>query len=485
MNFQFQTNDLYLIAPQIVLVGTALLLLIVEAFSKGQRRPEATWITLLGLAIAGAAVYTYNASATKLAFSGMVVNDKFSVFAYTIFLIIGALVTLVSHGYLTDERNEHGEFHALMLMSLVGMMFMASAGHLMMMFVALETMSIAIYALAGFMRTRENLEASFKYFILGGFASAFMLYGIAMIFGAVGSTHIRTIAQHLINTKSIADTPMLLAGVALLVVGFGFKVAAVPFHGWTPDVYQGAPTPVTAFMATGVKAAAFAAFFRVFALALPSMADFWVSALWVIAVATMTMGNFAAIAQRDVKRMLAYSSIAHAGYLLVGVITATPEAGSGVLFYLLSYAFMNIGAFACLIMISRKGDEGTTLEDIAGIGFRNPLLCAALTIFMFSMAGIPPTAGFIGKFMIFKAAINKEFYWLAILGVLNSAASVYFYLRVIVFMYFKERPEGAPETIRTFPGVTIATAIAVVAILALGVAPGMVVKIAMAAVAGF
>ena len=481
----FQISELYMIAPQVILTCTALVVLLVEAFGRGHRRPEATWISLLGIALAAWATWAYNAETSRLAFSGMIVNDKFTVFCYSIFLIIGALSVLISAGYLTDERNEHGEYHALLLMSVVGMMFMAASGHLMMMFLALETMSIAIYALAGFMRSRENLEASFKYFLLGGFATAFMLYGIALIYGAVGSTHIRLIAHQLLTVRALTDSPMLLAGVALLMVGFAFKVAAFPFHGWTPDVYQGAPTPVTAFMATGVKAAAFAAFFRVFSLAFPSMAEFWTMALWVIAVATMTMGNFAAIAQRDVKRMLAYSSIAHAGYLLVGVITATQEAGSGVLFYLLAYAFMNIGAFACLIMISRKGDEGTGLDDLAGIGFKYPLLAGALTLFMFSMAGIPPTAGFIGKFMIFKAAINKGFVWLAILGVLNSAASVYFYLRVIVYMYFKDRPEGAAEGIRTFPTVTLATAAAAVAVLLLGVAPGLVVKIAMAAVAGF
>lgn len=480
-----QSIDLYLISPQIVLAVTALLVLLASAFGKELSRHLSTWISLGGIVLAGAATLTYNANMVRMAFTGMVVNDNYTVFCYMIFLIIGALSVLLTSGYLADEQYEHGEFHALMLCALVGMMFMAASGHLMMMFLGLETMSIAIYALAGFMRTRENLESSFKYFLLGGVASAFMLYGIALIYGAVGFTHLRIIAQYFANARSLADSPMALAGVALVLVGFCFKVAAFPFHGWTPDVYQGAPTPVTAFMATGVKTAAFAAFFRVFAMAFPSMAEYWTTALWVIAIATMTMGNLAAIAQKDVKRMLAYSSIAHAGYLLVGVITATPEAASGVLFYLLTYAFMNIGAFACVIMISRKGDEGTSLDGYAGLGFKYPLLGAALSIFMFSMAGIPPTAGFIGKFLIFKAAINEGYIWLAVLGVLNSAASVYFYLRVIVYLYFRERPEGAAEGIRTYPSITFATVIAVIAVLALGVAPGYVVELAKAALPGY
>lgn len=481
----FQVADLYMIAPHLVIGCAALLVLMAEAFLRKGKGAAATFISLAGIAAAAVATLAYNTTTNRLAFKGMLVNDKFSVFCYMIFFVVGALSILISSSYLKEEENEHGEYHALMLMAMLGMMFMASSAHLMMFFLGLETMSIAIYALAGFMRTRENMESSFKYFLLGGFASAFMLYGIALIYGSVGSTHIRAIVVHLNNTPGLASSPMFLAGIALLLVGFCFKVAAFPFHGWTPDVYQGAPTPITAFMATGVKAAAFAAFFRFFSLGFGNAHEFWGMALWVIAVLTMTMGNFAAINQKDVKRMLAYSSIAHAGYLLIGVIAATPEAGSGILFYLLAYALMNIGAFACVIMLSRKGDEGTTLDDFAGVGFKYPMIAAALSVFMFSMAGIPPTAGFIGKFMVFKAAVNREFYWLAILGVLNSAASVYYYLRVIVCMYFKERPEGAHEGVRTSAATSAATIAAAALVLILGVAPGMVVKLAQAALAGF
>ena len=480
----FNMSDLDLILPPLVLVGTALLVLMVEAFGRGNRRPEATWISLLG--ILGAALTVVGTQHSgRLGFSGMVAGDSYAAFFNMIFCIIGALTFLVSAGYLKDERREHGEYHVLILLALAGMMLMASATHLMMLFLALETMSIAIYALAGFFRTKEGVESSFKYFLLGAFSSGFLLYGIALVYGALGTTQINEMVKQFALIQSPLQSPLLLAGVALILVGFLFKIAAFPFHVWTPDVYQGAPTSVTAFMATGVKAAAFAAFFRIFMVAFPQMSGLWTQILWVLAVATMTMGNFAAIAQRDVKRMLAYSSIAHAGYLMVAMVTATPEAGTGMIFYLLTYAFMNIGAFACVIMIGRQGNDATNLDDYAGIGFKHPALGAALTLFMFSMAGIPPTAGFIGKFLVFKAAINQGFFWLAILGVLNSAASVYYYLRVIVYMYFRERPEGAPEGIRSSFTTTFATAVAAAVILILGVAPGWVVKMAEAAVIGF
>ncbi len=477
----FQMSDLSWIAPEIALVATALLVLLVEAFSPGKRRTEATWLSIAGLIVAAyLALPGFGHNGTI--FSGMLAADGFGAFANLIFAIVGILTFLVSENYLRDERMEHGEYHALVLLSITGMMFMASATHLLMLFVALETMSIAIYALAGYLRTKEGVESSFKYFLLGGFSSAFFLYGIALVYGATGTTQIQGVLAYLTEEALTAHNAMFLAGISFILVGFGFKVAAFPFHVWTPDVYQGAPTSVTAFMATGVKAAAFAAFFRVFLVAFPAAAYVWAPVLWVVAVATMTMGNFAALAQHDVKRMLAYSSIAHAGYLLVGVITGTAEAGAGVLFYLMAYAFMNIGAFACVIMIGRKGNDATSLDDYAGMGFKFPLLGAALTVFLFSMAGIPPTAGFVGKFLLFKAAVHEGWYWLAILGVLNSAASVYYYLRVIVYLYFRERPEGAEEpAIRTSATTNLAALFAVAAILILGVLPGTVICLAEAA----
>ena len=479
----FVMSDLRLLSPHIIITGAALLILLLEAF--GDRAKSKTYLAFVGIAgIVGAALATPGLmGAPKMGFSNMLAGDNFAVFCYFVLYVVGILTLLVSPGYLQDEEKHHGEYYALILLALVGMMLMAGATHLLVMFLALETMSIAIYALAGFLRTGRSVESSFKYFILGAFASGFLLYGIALIYGAVGSTQLHAIAEHFAVVQGLSNSPLALIGVGLIAVGFLFKVAAVPFHVWTPDVYQGAPTSVTGFMATGVKAASFAAFIRVFFTAFPAVQMETSSVLWLLAVLTMTMGNFAAIVQNDVKRMLAYSSIAHAGYLLIGLVVGTAEAGAGMLFYLLSYAFMNIGAFACLIMVGRKGQDNTEFEALSGLGFKYPALGLALTLFMFSMAGIPPTAGFIGKFLIFKAAIHEGYYWLTILGVLNSAASVYFYLRVIVTLYFKPEPETPlVEKLRVGPAMIAGTVCAGVAVLYLGIIPGSVVELAEAAV---
>ncbi len=478
----FSTADLSLLAPHMVITATALLVLLIEAFSRGRRKGYLTYLGIAGIVVA-AFVTPGIFDAKRLGFSGMLAGDGFAAFVYFILYVVGALTLLVSEGYLRDERREHGEYQALVLLALVGMMLMAGATHLLTMFLALETMSIAIYALAGFFRTERGTEASFKYFLLGAFASGFLLYGIALVYATCGTTQIYEVMKYFAEVRGLTSSPMALAGLGLITVGFAFKVAAVPFHMWTPDVYQGAPTSVTAFMATGVKAAAFAAFVRVFFSAFQSLHVEWSGVLWVVAVLTMTLGNLAAIAQTDVKRMLAYSSIAHAGYILVGVVTGTPEASSAILYYLLAYAFMNIGAFACVIMVGRYGHENTGLDAYAGLGFKFPGLGLAMSLFMFSMAGIPPTAGFIGKFLIFKAAVHEGYYWLTILGVLNSAASVYYYLRVIVTMYFKPEPDTpVVESLRAGPSVALATLLAGIGVLYFGIIPGGVVKLAQEAV---
>lgn len=478
----FQMADLRLLAPHIVIAATALLVLLIEAFGGKGRKGYLAYLGIAGIAVA--ALFTPGLfGPQRLGFNGMLAGDGFAAFFYFVLYVVGVLTLLLSENYLRDERMDHGEYYALVLLALLGMMLMAGATHLMVFFLALETMSIAIYALAGYLRTEESVESGFKYFILGGFSSGFLLYGIALIYGACGTTQIYAVMKHFAEMSSLTSSPMAVIGVGLITIGFGFKVAAVPFHVWTPDVYQGAPTSVTAFMATGVKAAAFSVFLRVFLTAFQGFSVEWSAVLWVLAVLTMTMGNFAALVQTDVKRMLAYSSIAHAGYLLVGLVAGTAEAGSGMLFYLLGYAFMNLGAFACVIMVGRYGQENTNLESYAGLGFKFPLLGLAMTIFMFSMAGIPPTVGFIGKFLIFKAAIHQGFYWLTILGVLNSAASVYYYLRVIVTMYFREAPEQpVVEELRAGPGTLVATALAGVGVLYFGIIPGAVVQLAEQAV---
>ncbi|NTU59449.1 MAG: NADH-quinone oxidoreductase subunit N [Deltaproteobacteria bacterium] len=479
----FPLSDLTLIGPHIALTAAALLCLLAEAFGGAGRKGYLAWIGLAGIAVA-AYLNGCLFGPPRLGFSRMLAGDSFAAFFHGIILVVGALTMLVSDNYLADEGKNHGEYYCLVLLSMVGMLLMAGATHLLVFFLGLETMSIAIYALAGFTRTAENAESSFKYFLLGGFSSAFLLYGIALVYAAVGSTQLQDVMAFYKAQPALTSSPLAVAGLALVLVGFCFKVAAVPFHVWTPDVYQGAPTSVTAFMATGVKAAAFAAFLRVFLTAFHGQFADWSQVLWVVAVLTMTMGNFAAILQTDVKRMLAYSSIAHAGYLLVGLVVGTPAAGSGMLFYLLSYAFMNIGAFGCVIMAGRQGQENTTLDSWAGFGFRFPALGIAMTLFMFAMAGIPPTGGFIGKFLIFKAAVKEGYVWLTILGVMNSAASVYYYLRVIVVMYFTEPAAGASpvEKLRSSALSVGAALISGVAILWLGVAPARVVAIAEEAV---
>ncbi|HKG80151.1 MAG TPA: NADH-quinone oxidoreductase subunit N, partial [Pyrinomonadaceae bacterium] len=400
-----------------------------------------------------------------------------------------------------------GEFHSLLLFATVGMMLMASGNDLVIVFLGLEILSIATYVMAGFRRTdvRSN-ESSLKYFILGSFSSAFLLYGIALIYGATsiaepgpggsiskivaGTTNIAEIA----NRIGQAQYPALLyAGAAMMLVGFGFKIATAPFHIWTPDVYEGAPTPVTAFMAAGPKAAGFASFIRVFVFGLPFVASAssagtdlhhaWVSTLVVMAILTMTLGNVVAIVQNNVKRMLAYSSIAHAGYALVGFVAAGTASDltqrntaiTAVVFYLLSYAVMNIGAFAVVQLIARSGDRRTAIEDYRGIGFESPVLAFSLSLFMLSLLGMPLTAGFMGKIMVFGAAIDQKYYGLVIVGVLNSAVSAYYYLRLIIVMFFGERTMAwsAP---RIPASVAVALVITVLGVLYLGIFPGRVIN---------
>jgi NADH-quinone oxidoreductase subunit N len=399
-----------------------------------------------------------------------------------------------------------GEFHSLLLFATVGMMLMASGNDLVIVFLGLEILSIATYVMAGFRRTdvRSN-EASLKYFILGSFSSAFLLYGIALIYGATsiaepgpggslnrivaGTTNIAEIATRI----SQAQYPALLfAGAAMMLVGFGFKIATAPFHIWTPDVYEGAPTPVTAFMAAGPKAAGFASFMRVFIFGLPfvvsaasgaSLHALWVSTLMAMAILTMTLGNVVAIVQNNVKRMLAYSSIAHAGYALVGFVAAGAStdlvqrntAITAVVFYLLTYAVMNIGAFAVVQLIARSGDRRTSIEDYRGIGFESPVLAFSLSLFMLSLLGMPLTAGFMGKIMVFGSAIDQKYYVLVVIGVLNTAVSAYYYLRLIIVMFFGERTMAwsAP---RIPVSVAIALVITVLGVLYLGIFPGRVIN---------
>jgi NADH-quinone oxidoreductase subunit N len=402
--------------------------------------------------------------------------------------------------WVENERLPAGEFHSLLMFATAGMMLMASAGDLVIVFLGLEILSIATYVMCGFRRTdiRSN-ESSMKYFILGSFSSAFLLYGIALTYGATstaaglpGTTNIAEIARRLPD----AQYPLLLfAGAAMMLVGFGFKIATAPFHVWTPDVYEGAPTPVTAFMAAGPKAAGFASFLRVFVFAFPFVAaagspsiagqihSAWLGVLVVLAILTMTVGNVVAIAQNNVKRMLAYSSIAHAGYALVGFVAAGSASDVeqrntaiiAVIFYLLTYAVMNLGAFAVVQLIARDGDRRTEVEDYNGIGFQTPWLAFSLSLFLLSLLGMPLTAGFIGKVMVFRAALDQGYYLLVVIGVLNTAISAYYYLRLIIVMFFRERTTAwnAP---RIPASIGVALVITILGVFYLGLFPGRIIN---------
>jgi len=475
--------DLYLIAPEIIISAFGFLVLMIDVFSpKGERKGYLGVFCLIGVILSF--FFTLSQMGfVKSGFEGMYVSDGYALFFKLIFLIIAFLTILISMGYTQREGIEFGEYYALILFATLGMMLMAGGTHLIIIFLGLETMSVSIYILAGMMREdRRSAEAALKYFLLGAFATGFLLYGIALIYGATGSLYLKDIASY-IASKSLLKSPMLLMSLVFLTIGFGFKIASVPFHMWTPDVYEGAPTSITAFMATGVKAAGFSAFVRVFFSALPGFRPDWTSIMWLIALATMTVGNIVAISQTNIKRMLAYSSIAHAGYILVAFVAGNDLGTSGILFYLMAYAFMNLGAFTCVILLGKKGEENTLINDYAGIGFKYPLLAASMTIFLLSMAGIPPLSGFMAKFYVFSAAVKSKFYWLVILGVLNSAISVYYYLRVTVLMYFRE-PEREITGLEFSPASVLALILAVIGTLYLGIFPANVLSLAQRSIAG-
>jgi NADH-quinone oxidoreductase subunit N len=371
--------------------------------------------------------------------NGIVVVDRFRLFANWIFLLSGALSILISLAYVSKQRMQSGEVYSLMLFAVVGMMVMGGTEDLIIIFLGLEVMSIAIYALAALnRRDRRSAEAGLKYFLLGAFSTGFFLFGIALLFGATGSTNVTAIARAVATGATVA--PLLLFGVAFLAIGFGFKVAAVPFHMWTPDVYEGAPAPITAFMATGVKAAAFLAFLRVFAVAFgfPGIFESWYPILWWLAAITMVVANLIALVQPNVKRMLAYSSIAHGGYLLVAIVAANEMASAAMLFYLLVYTLMNIGAFAIVISVAHQGEERLQVEDYAGFGWQQPALGVFLTIFLLSLAGFPGTGGFMGKIYLLQGAVDSGLWTLAIVLVLATVVSYWYYLRVAWYMWMRE-----------------------------------------------
>ena len=456
--------DLYTVLPLVVLVSWATLLILADLFIPEERKDWTILLAALGLLVS-LVILLAQVRRQTIAFNGMVVVDGFAVFLSTLFLGSGLVGIALSYGYLKRLGIDRSEYYFLMLYSVAGMMLMAMAADLIVVFLALELLSIPLYVLAGFARPRlDSEEAALKYFLLGAYSGGFVVYGIALVFGATGNTSLEHVVAAV--TQGSANLSLLAVGAALILIGLGFKVAAVPFHMWTPDVYQGAPSAVTAFMAVGAKAGGFAALLRVFVTAFPSLGLDLTPILWVLAALTMVLGNVVAIAQGNIKRLLAYSSIAHAGYILMAIVPfgnvkVSQDAVASALFYLVAYALTSFGAWAVVIALEHAEQKGLALEDYAGLGRKYPGLAAAMAVFMLSFTGVPPTLGFVGKFYLFRVVLEGGFTSLAVIGVLTSLVSAYYYLRIIVIMYMKD---GEPQvTSERWVNLTVgATAVATV-----------------------
>lgn len=465
-------TDLISVLPFIVTALGGIALLLIDLAIPPEKKSVTAWLSIASLLLAGGVAAAQISSPPANAFSGMVRADGYAFFLDALLAAIGVITVLLTLRYNEARGIMRGEFYPLMVFSLSGMMLMGHAMNLLTIFVAIELLSIPLYILCGIARPRNDSEESaMKYFLMGAFASSFLVYGIALIYGATGTTSLTDLATLLGDASASAYDPTLLfAGAALVLVGLSFKVAAAPFHMWTPDVYEGAPTTVTAFMATATKVAGFAAVLRVFLFGLQPLLPEWQPIMAIIAALTMILGNVAALAQNNVKRMLAYSSIAHAGYVLVGVAAGSEAGASGVLFYLAAYAFTTLAAFAVMSAVGSGSEENQTFDAYAGLGRRKPLLGIVMAVSMFSLIGIPPTAGFVGKYFLFGAAVASGLTWLAVVGVLTSVVSAYFYLRLVMTMFMRE-PEMAAEPIVNNAPRSLATAISVAAVFVFGVLP--------------
>ena len=483
----FSPRDFYYLLPELVLAGGALLLLVLAAIVPRRSDRWLSWFTLAVLAAAAFALPAADGVNVTVA-RGLVAVDGFAFFFKILFLLAAGLTVAMSSRYLAVEGVRPGEYYFLVLTATLGMMFMAGGIDLITLFIGLETMAVPFYILAGYIRpNRKSNEAAIKYFVLGTFSLAILLYGMSLLYGLTGTTHLRTMATTLVA----GDGGLLLPfAVMLLVTGLGFKIAAVPFHMWAPDVYEGAPTPITAFLSVGSKAAAFAMLLRIFVEGLPAFRvdgvgvawgqPFgWSAFLYVLSVMTMTIGNIAALTQGNIKRMLAYSSIAHAGYVLIGIVAGTPRGITAALLYLMIYVLMQSGAFAIVVALRRAGVPGDELKDLTGLSSTHPAAAAAMLVFMLSLGGIPPAAGFMGKLWIFGAAIDAGYVWLAVIGVANSVLSLYYYVRVVVFMWSPE-PEGEGQVLRISPALGAALIVAAAGTIALGVYPQLLFEVAQA-----
>lgn len=487
LDFSSRADYVWALLPEILLCTWGMVVLLTGVWRRWEsaeaRSSDLGWLSLIGVLLAALANgWLYGVG--DVGGASMIAVDGFRLFANWIFLIAAALAILISFAYLARQRLQAGEFYSLVLFATAGMMLMAGARDLIVIFLGLELMSIAVYVLSAFnRRDRKSAEAGIKYFLLGAFSTGFLLYGIALVYGATGSTNIALVGVSV--AAGAASSGLLYSGIALLIIGFGFKVSAVPFHMWTPDVYEGAPSPVTAYMSASVKAAAFVAFLRIFFVAFDGVYENWYVIVWWLAAITMLLANLIALVQSNVKRLLAYSSIAHAGYLLVAITAANEQAAAGMLFYLLVYTVMNIGAFAVVICVADQGEDRLQIEDYAGFGWQQPLLGVYLTIFLLSLAGFPGTGGFMGKLYLLQGAVDAQLWILSIILVLTTVVSYWYYLRIAWFMWMRDAttPE-APGAASAPLSMRIALLAGAAVVLLLGIFPGSALAFARASVEG-
>ena len=465
------------ILPEIILTLAGVLIMFLEAVVSEDQKKMFGPLTIVGLAAAlGGAISA--GSDPGAAFHNMLVVDGFATFFRVLVIAVGLLAVFSSIEYLERERANGGEYYALILFSILGQSIMVTANELIMVFIGLEISSISSYVLAGYLRDDpRNNESALKYFLLGSFATAFLLYGVAWIYGLTGSTNLFAIRQALASGSAPA-VALTGTAAALMLVGLGFKLSAAPFQIWAPDVYQGAPAPISAFLSVGPKAASFAILVRIFMTAFGPIAARWEPVVWVVALATMVIGNFAALQQSNIKRMLAYSSIANAGYVLVAVAANSEIGSAAVMFYMAAYALTNLGAFAVVAHIARKGERYVLIDDFAGLSQRQPAMAAMFTIFLLSLIGVPLTGGFFGKFYVFKAALDSHLVWLTVLGLLNSAVAAFYYLRVLVVMYMKEPAESSEASAPAGAALQFAVYASALGTLLLGIFPGWVLDFA-------
>ncbi|MEP7353970.1 MAG: NADH-quinone oxidoreductase subunit N [Acidobacteriota bacterium] len=469
--------DYMRILPELILSLAGVLIMFLEAIMTGSRKVLG-YIAIVALLAAAFAAWCQTQGP---AFHGMIVIDGMGSFFRVLVIVAGLLVVLGSGDYLKRQEQEGGEYYALILFSIVGQCIMVTANELVMIFIGLEISSIASYILAGYLRDDpRNNESALKYFLLGSFATAFLLYGVAWVYGATGTTNISAIRQALTSSAHPSEA-LIGVAAALIFVGLAFKISAAPFQGWAPDVYQGAPAPISGFLTVGPKAAAFAVLLRVFLDGFAPISSRWLPVMWGCALATMIVGNFAAIVQSNIKRLLAYSSIAHAGYVLVAIASDSVGGSAAAMFYLAAYAFTNIGAFLVVSFFARKNEGYVAVEDFAGLSQRQPVLAAMLTIFLLSLIGVPLTGGFFGKFYIFKAALDSNLVWLSVLGLLNSAVAAYYYLRILVVMYMKEPVDSTKGLPQADPLLQVAIYASAIMTLVLGIFPDWVLNTAIAA----